>query len=105
MQIIISAKNFRLTTALEDYVNEKFSKLEHFWNRIIKAIVELESDETKKATDRFMVAVTLEVPGPDIGASVRSEDMYAAIDEVVPKLERRLNKIKGKFLNKRKNFR
>ncbi|HCU47925.1 TPA: ribosome-associated translation inhibitor RaiA [Patescibacteria group bacterium] len=96
MNIIVGAKNFKLTPALTSYVEDKIRKLEHFWGRIIRANVELSTARVKSAGEQAHVRVWLEVPGPDIEAEVEGPDMYAAIDLVMPKLERQIGRARGK---------
>jgi putative sigma-54 modulation protein len=97
MDIIISAKDFKLTPSLKTYVEQKVGKLAHYWSKIIRARVELKIDHKQKSGDIFHIEVCLEVPGPDIAMNTKASEMHSAIDIVVPKLERQIVKIKGKF--------
>lgn len=97
MDIIISGKNFKLTPSLKQYVEEKVGKLARYWNKIIRARVELDVDHNQKSGDIYRVETLLEVPGPDIRMGTKSSDMHAAIDEVIPKLERLISRVKGKL--------
>jgi len=104
MDLIISGKNFKLTPSLKAYVEEKVGRLSKFWNKIIRARVELDVDHNKKSGDIYGVEAKLEIPGPDIQIGTKSSDMHAAIDEIIPKLERLLVKSKGKLESRlRKN--
>lgn len=100
MDLIISGKDFKLTPSLKTYVEKKIGKLGHFWSRIVRCRVELELDHNQKRGDIFRVEVWLEVPGPDIQMSATASDIHAAIDLVVPKLERQITKLKGKHESK-----
>lgn len=105
MDIIISGKDFRLTPSLKTYVEQKVGKLAHFWYKIIRARVELDVDHNQKSGDIYRVEVKLEVPGPDIRIGHKSADMHAAIDAVVPKLERLIARAKGKHEGKTRRLR
>ena len=96
MDIIISGKDFKLTPSLKTYVTEKVGKLSHYWNKIIRARVELDVDRNKKSGDLYRAQVWLEVPGKDIEVGGKASDMHAAIDMLMPKLERLIAKAKGK---------
>lgn len=96
MDLIISGKDFKLTPSLKTYVEQKIGKLAHYWSRILRARVELDVDHNQKRGDIFRVEVWLNVPGPDIQLGAKASDMHAAIDIVVPKLERQIAKLKGK---------
>lgn len=105
MDIIISGKNFKLTPALKIYVEQKFGKLSRFWKKIIRARVELDVDRNQRSGDIYRVEAKLEVPGPDIKAGLKASDMHAAIDLVIPKLERLISKVKGKVESKMRKVR
>lgn len=96
MDIIVGAKNFELTPSLRTYVEGKVGKLQHFWKEIIRARVELTVEESLKTGARYLVTVTLEVPGPDIRVEEEAGEMHAAIDMAIPVLERLVEKVKGK---------
>jgi len=104
MDLIISGKNFKLTPSLKAYVEEKMARLNKFWNKIIRVRVELDVERNQKSGDVYGVEAKLEVPGPDIQVGSKSSDMHAAIDEIMPRLERLLVKTKGKLESRlRKN--
>ena len=96
MDIIISGKNFKLTPSLKTYVEQKIGRLGRFWQRIIRTRVELDVDHNQKSGDIYRVETKIEVPGPDIRLGVKASDMHAAIDLIVPKLERLIGKAKAK---------
>src|SRR5438105_2091150 len=94
MNITISAKDFKLTPAIKEYVNEKMSKLEKFNPDILRIGVELDVDHnvTKGLKNRIEVWVYLH--GKTVQAGVKAEHMDEAIDLVYPKIERQLVKQK-----------
>ena len=104
MDIVIGAKNFKLTPAINEYVNEKVGKLAHFWGEIIRAHVELSTARLKTEGDVSHVHVRLEVPGPDLEAEADSSEMYSAIDIVLPKLEKQIAKARGKAQGRRRSI-
>ncbi len=105
MDIIISGKNFKLTPSLKTYVEEKVGRLGKFWKKIIRARVELGVQKNQKSGEIYGVEAKLEVPGPDISVEVSAHDMHAAIDLLVPKLERLIARVKGKIESKARKFR
>lgn len=97
MDLIISGKDFKLTPSLKTYVTEKVGKLARYWSRITRARVELDVDHNQTSGNRYRVEVWLNVSGgADIALGAKAADMHAAIDVVVPKLERQIMKLKGK---------
>ncbi|MBI5466581.1 MAG: ribosome-associated translation inhibitor RaiA [Candidatus Kerfeldbacteria bacterium] len=97
MDLIVSGKNFRLTPSLKNYVEQKVGRLSRFWRRIIRARVELDVDHNQKSGDIYRVEAKVEVPGPDIRLGIKARDMHAAVDLIVPKLERLIGKAKAKI--------
>ncbi len=100
MQIHVSPRHLKLTAAIHGYVAEKVEHLEHLAGEIVGAHVVLMHDET--ATKAYGVKVHLAVPGPDIHAEDKENDLYAAIDKVVDKLARQLRKRKTRLTDKTK---
>lgn len=94
MQINLSGHNVEITEALRDYVTNKFSKLERFFEHINNAHVVLTVEKTVQIAE-----ATLHVNAGELHASAEHETMYAAIDLLIDKLARQLTKHKDK-LNK-----
>ncbi|MUJ37536.1 ribosome hibernation promoting factor [Aliivibrio fischeri] len=92
MQINIAGQNVELTDSLREYVNTKFQKLERFFEHINNVHVVLKLEKVQHVAE-----ATLHVNQSDIHAHSDSEDMYAAIDGLVDKLIRQLNKHKEKL--------
>jgi putative sigma-54 modulation protein len=91
MQVNISGHHVELTDALRDYVTSKLGKLERHAGRITHADVVLNVEKLVQK-----VEATLRMAGTELFATAESEDMYAAIDALVDKLDRQLAKRKGK---------
>jgi len=103
MQIHISSRHLKLTGAIQAFVTQKISHLEHLTDEIIGAHVVLMHDENKSPAKAFSVKVHLGVPGPDIHIEESRSDLYAAVDVAVNKLERQLRKRKTKIVDKKKH--
>ncbi len=97
MKLILSAHNITLTKAIEDHILSKLEKLEHLDRFALDARVTLEHDTAKVSDKKFKCSVRLTVPGPDLFAEDREEDLYAAIDVVVKKIEQQIRKRQNKF--------
>ncbi|WP_100638660.1 ribosome hibernation promoting factor [Marinobacter salexigens] len=95
MQINISGHHVELTPALKGYVTEKFERLERHFDHISNCQVTLEVDKVRQIAD-----ATLHVVGGEIHAKAENEDMYAAIDGLVDKLDRQILKHKEKTLDR-----
>lgn len=92
MQINISGHHVEVTSALHDHVLSKFDRLERHFDHITNTNVTLTVEKHRQRAD-----VAMHVSGADLVASAESEDMYAAIDSVVTKLDRQLIKHKEKI--------
>jgi putative sigma-54 modulation protein len=91
MQMNISGHHVELTPALRDYVSSKLGRLERHSANITHADVVLNVEKLRQK-----VEATIRMAGAELFAAAESEDMYAAIDALVDKLDRQLHKHKGK---------
>jgi putative sigma-54 modulation protein len=97
MKFILSTHNLTLTKAIEDHVLSRLEKIDHMDKYVTAARVTLEHDHLKLSERQFACSVRLSVPGPDIFAEDRENDLYAAIDLVTKKIEGQLRKRHSKF--------
>lgn len=96
MQISIKGTNFDLNPSVKNYVNEKIGNLEKYLGKIDQAKVELERDRHHNTGDVMRAEVMLIAGGKVMRADVSSEDIYASIDMVIPKLKEQISKFKDK---------
>ncbi|KMY55468.1 sigma-54 modulation protein [Bacillus sp. FJAT-27231] len=94
----IRGENIEVTPAIREYVEKKISKLERYFiespNAIVHVNLKVYSDKNSK------VEVTIPMKNLVLRAEERNEDMYAAIDLIVDKLERQIRKHKTKVNRK-----
>lgn len=91
MKINISGHHVDVTDALNNYVEEKMAKVIRHFDNITTAQVTLTVEKTGQKAE-----ATLHVSGTDIHASCEQDDMYAAIDSMIAKLDRQVLKHKEK---------
>ena len=91
MQLNVSGHHVEVTTALREYVESKFERLQRHFDQITNTEVTLIVDKLVQKAE-----ATVHVAGADIFAAAESEDMYAAIDALADKLDRQLIKYKEK---------
>ncbi|NUQ38361.1 MAG: ribosome-associated translation inhibitor RaiA [Caldilineales bacterium] len=96
MKLTILAHNVEVTDWLNQYVEKKVGKLDRYLPDIDEARVELREEKTRSASDRAVAQVTLRSPRTILRAEERTGDMFASIDAVTDKLERRIERFKGK---------
>ena len=97
MQITITGHQLEVTEALREYINNKFAKLERHFDKITSIRVTLSVEKVMQKID-----ATLLISGGEIIANAEHDDMYAAIDLLVDKLDRQLIKHKEKQLDRQK---
>ena len=97
MKILISPHNVTLTKAIEDHIEDKLNKLDHFDHQVVDARVTLEHDHMRAPDRQFTCSVRLCVPGPDLFAEDAQSDLYTAIDLVVKKLEQQIRTRQSRY--------
>ncbi len=96
MHLNVSGHHVEVTQALRSYVESKIEKIERHFDLIsdVNCILTVEKL-------RHKAEATIKVNGGTIYADNTEEDMYAAIDGLVDKLERRVRKYKEKLVDHR----
>ena len=95
MQVNISGHQLEVTAAMRDYTNEKLAKLERHFDKITNVQVIMRVDKLKQ-----LIEATVHVAGGELVANAEHEDMYAAIDLLVDKLDRQLIRHKEKQIER-----
>ncbi|MBP1148905.1 MULTISPECIES: ribosome hibernation-promoting factor, HPF/YfiA family [Methylocaldum] len=91
MQISITGHHIDVTEALRNYVMEKMQRIERHFDKIVNVHVVLEVQKLAQKAE-----ATVQVNGASLFAQEESEDLYAAIDGMVDKLDRQVVKHKEK---------
>ena len=92
MQLNLTGRHVDITDSLRDYVNSKFSKLQRHTDHITNVHVILDVEKLNQKAE-----ATVHVSGAEIFASTEHQDMYAAIDSLIGKLDRQVIKHKEKL--------
>ena len=96
-EIEITGRNLEITDRLNDYVTKKVSKLDRYLNDIQEAHVELAyAKSARSASDRQVAQLTIRGKGFILRAEERADDIYAALDTALDKMQRRIERYKGK---------
>ncbi|KTD67519.1 ribosome hibernation-promoting factor, HPF/YfiA family [Legionella shakespearei] len=96
MHINITGHRLDVTPALRAFTEEKFEKLERHFDHITAINVVFDVEKLRQIAE-----ATISVSKGTVHASSESEDMYAAIDTLVDKLNRQLTDHKEKILGLR----
>ncbi|MBI5466711.1 MAG: ribosome-associated translation inhibitor RaiA [Candidatus Kerfeldbacteria bacterium] len=102
MNITISAKDFKLTPAIKEYIDEKFSRLGKFHPQVQRIGVELDVDRNVTKGKKNRIEVWVYLPGRTVEAGLKAEHMREAVDLVYPKIERQLVKLNEERLARRR---
>jgi putative sigma-54 modulation protein len=92
MNYIIKGKQIAVSSAMQEQAEKKIKKFEKFFRPDAEAILTFKVEK-----DRNIFEVAIHSGGTIIRAEERSNDMYAAMDLVVEKLERQIRKYKTKL--------
>ncbi len=93
MQINLTGHHVDITESLRNFVHEKFGKLERHFDHINNVHVILSVEKLRQIAE-----AKLNVNGGEIFANSENEDMYAAIDSLIDKLDRQVIKHKEKLI-------
>ncbi|ATZ95518.1 MULTISPECIES: ribosome-associated translation inhibitor RaiA [Dickeya] len=91
MTINITSKQMDITPAIRQHVEDRLSKLDKWQTHLINPHIIL-----SKEPQGFVVDATISTPNGPLVASAKHEDMYTAVNELITKLERQLNKVQHK---------
>jgi putative sigma-54 modulation protein len=97
MNIIVNGRHLEITQNLRSYAEDKVGKFDRYISNITEAVITLSIEKY-----RHKAEVLLKVNGLMIQAEGVTGEIYSAIDEVIEKLERQVEKYKGKLTNRRK---
>jgi len=96
MQLNLTGHHVDISDALRSYVESKLERLERHFDHVTNVHVILSVEKLRQKAE-----ATLHLNGADVFAECVEEDMYAAIDGLVDKLDRQVKKHKEKLTNHR----
>ncbi len=94
MQLNVSGHHVNVTDSLRGYVESKIERLERHFDLVSDVHCILSVEKL-----RHKAEAKVNVNGDTIFAETTEEDMYAAIDSLVDKLDRRVRKHKEKMVD------
>ncbi len=97
LDIEIYGRNIEITERIENYVNKKVGKLSRYLNNIEEARVDLAFVKSaRNAADRQVAQITISGKGFILRSEERADDIFAALDVAIDKMQRRIERYKGK---------
>jgi putative sigma-54 modulation protein len=99
MNLTISGHHLEVTPALRSYVTSKLDRITRHFDQVVDVKVLLSIEKQKEKEKRQKAECNIHVKGNDMFAESSHEDLYAAVDELVDKLDRQVGKHKEKLQN------
>ncbi len=97
MNLTISGHHLEVTPSLREYVLTKLDRVTRHFDQVVDVTVMLTVEKLKEKERRQKAEVTLHVKGRDIFVEHSSEDLYAAIDQLMDKLDRQVCRHKDRL--------
>lgn len=106
MKVDIQVRNIRLTDHLREQVEKKAGRLDHYLPALEEAFVELSHVKTaRNANDRNIAQITVRGKGLILRTEERADEVIVAFDTALDKLQRQIERYKGKHYHGRGNGR
>ena len=99
MNLTISGHHLELTPAIREYVQDKLERIKRHFDHVIDVAVILSIDTLTQKQTRQRAEINLHLRGKDLHVESEAQDMYAAIDTLIDKLDRQVLKHKSKIQN------
>lgn len=96
MNLTISGHHLEVTAAIRAYVESKLERIVRHFDQVIDISVILTVDNLTEKEKRQRAEINLRVSGKVLHAESVAEDLYAAIDSLVDKLDRQVIKHKDR---------
>jgi putative sigma-54 modulation protein len=96
MNLTISGHHLELTPAICAYVYSKLERIKRHFDHVIDIAVILTVDKLSEKEKRQRAEINVRLRGKDIHVKSIAQDLYAAIDILIDKLDRQVLKYKTK---------
>ncbi|TFW03053.1 ribosome-associated translation inhibitor RaiA [Oxalobacteraceae bacterium OM1] len=96
MNLMISGHHLELTPAIREYVSSKMERITRHFDHVIDIAVILGVEKPSEKDKRQRAEVNLRLRGSVIHVESFAQDVYAAIDCLMDKLDRQVLKYKTK---------
>jgi len=98
MKVFVQSVNFNMDKDLKEYVAEKITSLNRFYDKVIGVEVFLKVQKTSEKENKI-AEVKLNVPGDEMMVKKLSKTFEESISLAVEALKRNLEKLKAKQRN------
>lgn len=97
MNLTISGHHLDVTPALRSYVTSKLDRITRHFDQVVDVKVILTVEKQKEKEKRQRAECNIHVKGNDMFAESSHFDLYAAVDELVDKLDRQVVRHKDRL--------
>lgn len=94
MDILIHSEGFSLDDRKKALIEEKVGRIEHYAPRALRARVTVRMDSVHHNDKQFAAKILVEIPGTDLAAEKKAGEPIEAVDLLVEKVERQLERRK-----------
>jgi putative sigma-54 modulation protein len=94
MNLTISGHHLEVTPAIREYLQSKLERIRRHFDHVIDIAVILAVDNLPEKEKRQRAEITLRLRGKDVHVASLAQDLYAAIDLLIDKLDRQVLKYK-----------
>jgi putative sigma-54 modulation protein len=94
MNLTISGHHLEVTPAIREYLQTKLERIRRHFDHVIDMAVILAVDNLPEKEKRQRAEITLRLRGKDVHVASIAQDLYAAIDTLIDKLDRQVLKYK-----------
>ncbi len=97
LEVEIYGRNLEVTDRINDYASKKISKLDRYLSDIEEIRVDLAYVKSaRSAADRQVAQITVRGKGFILRSEERADDIFTALDSALDKMQRRIERFKGK---------
>ena len=96
MNLHITGHHLEVTPAIREYATSKFDKIKRHFDNVIDVKIILSVEKLKQKAE-----ATIHISGKDVFVECDDENLYAAIDTLIDKLDRQVIKHKEKLSSRR----
>lgn len=96
MNLQLTGHHLEITPAIREYATGKFGKIKRHFDNVIDVNIILSVEKLKQKAE-----ATVHISGKDVFVECEDENLYAAIDALVDKLDRQVLKHKEKVSDRR----
>ena len=90
MNLTISGHHLEVSPSLRSYVTSKLERIVRHFDQVVDVKVLLTVEKQKEKEGRQRAECNIHVKGTDMFAESSHADLYAAVDELVDKLDRQV---------------